>query len=74
MHRMDRLARNLDDLRTLLQGLTGKGVRADELMLWAVCDERDTDGQISAHITDKACNPGEPVTPFGGSTCSSGRR
>ena len=27
MHSMDRLARNLDDLRRLVRALTGKGVR-----------------------------------------------
>ena len=27
MHSMDRLARNLDDLRRLVQGLTGRGAR-----------------------------------------------
>jgi DNA invertase Pin-like site-specific DNA recombinase len=29
VHSMDRLARNLDDLRALVQGLTGKGVRVE---------------------------------------------
>ncbi|MDQ0864817.1 DNA invertase Pin-like site-specific DNA recombinase [Arthrobacter globiformis] len=29
MHSMDRLARNLDDLRALVQGLTRKGVRVE---------------------------------------------
>ena len=29
VHSMDRLARNLDDLRTLVQGLTRKGVRVE---------------------------------------------
>jgi DNA invertase Pin-like site-specific DNA recombinase len=31
VHSMDRLARNLDDLRALVQGLTGKGVRVEFL-------------------------------------------
>lgn len=29
VHSMDRLARNLDDLRALVQGLTRKGVRVE---------------------------------------------
>ena len=31
VHSMDRLARNLDDLRRLVQGLTGRGVRVEFL-------------------------------------------
>ena len=44
VHSMDRLARNLDDLRCIVQALTGKGVRIGFLTVI------EADNRASAHL------------------------
>jgi DNA invertase Pin-like site-specific DNA recombinase len=74
VHSMDRLARNLDDLRALVQGLTRKGVRVEFLKenLVFTCEDpshRNGRPNSSSGQPTESPNPSSPAT-----TASAGKR